>query len=163
MLTMSQRTGKITKNGQFSQNARLNGHARFKTGDFSTLVKYKRNSGIRRGLSGVRLVKLKSEMYIREEDLYKSPITHQNYLCRIQTRIFLHPWACWLVWWLAVAVACGDQTAIDSKLGCLLQRAQAAPSCQPIIEQNWDKRFHRPITGQEDGNSEPLNSFHHAL
>jgi hypothetical protein len=42
MLTKSQKTGKITKkrakNGRFPQNARLNGHARFKTGDFSTLV-----------------------------------------------------------------------------------------------------------------------------
>ena len=43
MLTKSQKTGKITKkkrakNGQFFQNARLNGHARFKTGDFFTLV-----------------------------------------------------------------------------------------------------------------------------
>ena len=36
------KTGKITKkrakNGRFFQNARLNGHARFKTGDFSTLL-----------------------------------------------------------------------------------------------------------------------------
>ena len=35
------KTGKIpkkgAKNGRFSQNARLNGHARLKTGDFSTL------------------------------------------------------------------------------------------------------------------------------
>jgi len=41
MLKKSQKTGKITKkrakNGRFSQNARLNGHARFKTGDFGTL------------------------------------------------------------------------------------------------------------------------------
>ena len=35
MLTRSQKTGKI---GRFSQNARLNGHARFKTGDFSTMI-----------------------------------------------------------------------------------------------------------------------------
>ena len=36
------KTGKITKkrakNGQFFQNARLNGHARFKTGDYFTLA-----------------------------------------------------------------------------------------------------------------------------
>ena len=36
------KTGRITekraKNGQLYQNARLNGHARFKTGDFGTLV-----------------------------------------------------------------------------------------------------------------------------
>ena len=41
MLKKSQKTGKITKkrakNRQFSKNARLNGHARFKTGDFGTL------------------------------------------------------------------------------------------------------------------------------
>ena len=33
-------TKKRAKNGRFFQNARLNGHARFKTGDFSTLVQY---------------------------------------------------------------------------------------------------------------------------
>ena len=42
MLKKSEKTGKITKkrakNGQFSRNACLNGHARFKTGDFSTLT-----------------------------------------------------------------------------------------------------------------------------
>jgi hypothetical protein len=43
MLRRSQKkTGQITKkqakNGRFSQNARLNGHNHFKTGDFSTLV-----------------------------------------------------------------------------------------------------------------------------
>ena len=33
------------KNRQFSQNARLNGHARFKKGDFSTLVRHNVNHG----------------------------------------------------------------------------------------------------------------------
>ena len=42
MLNKSQKTGRITekrtKSRQFYQNARLNGHASFKTGDFGTLV-----------------------------------------------------------------------------------------------------------------------------
>ena len=34
---MGRITEKRAKNGQFYQNAHLNGHARFKTGDFGTL------------------------------------------------------------------------------------------------------------------------------
>jgi len=39
---ITKKTGKITKkrakNGRFSPNARLNGHARLKTGDLATLI-----------------------------------------------------------------------------------------------------------------------------
>ena len=44
MSKKSKKTGEITKkrakNGRFSPNARLNGHARFKTGDLGTLAEY---------------------------------------------------------------------------------------------------------------------------
>ena len=36
---------KNVKNGRFSPNARLNSHARFKTGDLATLIKNQIRSG----------------------------------------------------------------------------------------------------------------------
>ena len=38
MSKKSQKTGKITKNGRFPPNARLNGYTRFKTVDLATLT-----------------------------------------------------------------------------------------------------------------------------